>query len=187
MLLLLHLLFTCGVAGYAGILPIWEEVSRVRGRTEGLSTLNQTILRVIPSCWRVFGGRAHFSASLPLFAFVKNMSLMNPSLDPLCDGGAFTPLMTLQGTLEASTHGESYASLLAHHMDGQLASVESLQTAAQVHLALILSVDEVFRNLKPFPWWHCTSSPLGVNMRQKLQSSFISFRDWSSSTPRYRV
>ena len=34
----------------------------------------------------VFGGRAHFSASLSLLIFVRNVSLMNPSLDPYFSG-----------------------------------------------------------------------------------------------------
>ena len=39
-------------------------------------------MRGLTSCRQVLGGRDHFSASLPLLAFVKNVSLMNPSLDP---------------------------------------------------------------------------------------------------------
>ena len=54
---------------------------------EGLATLNQALTRGLTSCLRIFRGRAHFSASLPLLAFVKNMSLLNPSLDPACTGG----------------------------------------------------------------------------------------------------
>ena len=49
---------------------------------DGIATLNQALMRGLPSCRQIFGGRAHFSASLPLIAFVKNVSLMNPSLDP---------------------------------------------------------------------------------------------------------
>ena len=58
--------------------------------------------------------------------------------------------MTLQGTLEASTHGESYASLLAHHMDVQLASTYSFQTNTLVRLADILSADEALREFGNF-------------------------------------
>ena len=54
---------------------------------EGLATLIQSLMRGLPSCCRVFGGRAHFSASLLLLAFVKNMILLNPSLDPDCVWG----------------------------------------------------------------------------------------------------
>ena len=39
-LLLPRLRFTCGVAGDGDLPPIWEEVARVKGPTEGLSTLN---------------------------------------------------------------------------------------------------------------------------------------------------
>ena len=47
-----------------------------------------------------FEGRAHFSASLRLFAFVNNVSLIKPSLDLAClGGGGFTPWMTRQGTV----------------------------------------------------------------------------------------
>ena len=79
---LLHLRFACGVAGDLDLSPIWEEVARAKGRMEGLATFNQTLLRGIPCCRRVFGGRAHFSASIPLLAFVNKTSLLNPSLDP---------------------------------------------------------------------------------------------------------
>ena len=58
---------------------------------EGLATLNYALMRGLPSCCRIFGGRAHFSASTPLLAFVKHVSLMNPSLDPVCTGEGFTP------------------------------------------------------------------------------------------------
>ena len=56
-------------------------------KTEGLATLNQALMRGLPSCRRVFGGRAYFSASLPLHALVKKYSLVKPSLDAACPGG----------------------------------------------------------------------------------------------------
>ena len=77
---LLHLRFACGVAVDVDLPPIWEEVARVRVKMEGLATLNQALMRGLPSCLQVFGGRAHFSASLPLLVFVKNVSLLDPSL-----------------------------------------------------------------------------------------------------------
>ena len=40
LLSLLHLCFTCGVVGDADLPPIWEEVARVKGCTEGLYNLN---------------------------------------------------------------------------------------------------------------------------------------------------
>ena len=43
-----------------------------------------------------FGGRAHFSAYLPLLVLVKNVSLVNPSLDPDCARG-FQNLDDLSG------------------------------------------------------------------------------------------
>ena len=96
---------------------------------EGLATLNQTLLRGIPSCRRVFGGRAHFIASLPLLAFVKNAYLLNHSLDLACDEGVFTPWMTHQGVVEASTREGEDASLLAQKLDCWLALAESICTA----------------------------------------------------------
>ena len=51
------------VDGYP--IPIWEAVAREKGRMEGLATLNQTLMRGLPSCCRVSGGRANFSASPP--------------------------------------------------------------------------------------------------------------------------
>ena len=61
----LHLHFACGVAGDYDLPPLWEAVALGRGKTEGLATLNQALMRGLPSCRRVFGGRAHFSAFLP--------------------------------------------------------------------------------------------------------------------------
>ena len=94
---LLHLRFVCGVAADVDLTPIWESVARGRGNTDGPATLNQALMRGLSSCRRIFGGRAHFSPSLPLLAFVKNVSLLNPSLDPAYTGGGFTPWLTRQG------------------------------------------------------------------------------------------
>ena len=66
---LLHLFFVCGVTGDGGLPPIWEAVARGRGSMEGLENLNQTLMWVLPSCCRLFGGRDHFSAP-PLPAIV---------------------------------------------------------------------------------------------------------------------
>ena len=95
--MILYLRFACGVGGEADLTPIWEEVARVKGRMEGLYTLNQTLLRGIPSCRRVFGGRANFRFSLPLLAFVKSVSLLKPSLDLACAGGGVHALDELPG------------------------------------------------------------------------------------------
>ena len=84
---LLYLRFVCGVAADVELTSIWESVSRGRSRMDGLAALNLALMRGLPSCRRVFGGRADFRASLPLIAFVKNVSLLNPSLDPDCTGG----------------------------------------------------------------------------------------------------
>ena len=138
---LFHPRFLCGVVGDSDLPPLWEAVALGRGKTEGLATLNQALMRGLPSCRRVFGGRAHFSASLPLLALVKNVSLMNPSLDPACAGGGFTPWLTRKGTVKASTRGGVYASLLSQHLDGRLASADSLQAAARVRLDAIPSAE----------------------------------------------
>ena len=61
----------------------------MKGHMEGLATLNQTLLRFLPSFRRVFGGREHFSASLPLLAFIKNVLLLNPPMThPVLWGGS---------------------------------------------------------------------------------------------------
>ena len=120
------------------------------GKTEGLATLNQALMRGLPSCWRVFGGRAHFSASLPLLALIKNVLLMNPSQDPACAWGGFTPWLTWQGTVKAPTRGVADASLLARQLDGRLESADSLRTAARVRLAAIPSAEEALRDLGTF-------------------------------------
>ena len=75
---------------------------------------------------------------------------MNPYLDPECAGGGFTPWLTRQGTVEASTRGGADASLLAQQLDGRLASADSLRTAARVCLAAIPSAEEALRNLGTF-------------------------------------
>ena len=77
---LLHLRFACGVTVDGDLPTIWEAVYREKGRMDGLATLNQALMRGLTSCRRVFRGRANFSASLPLLAFVKNVSLRNPYL-----------------------------------------------------------------------------------------------------------
>ena len=46
---LLYLRFSWVVAGDADLPPIWEEAARVKERMEGLSTLNHTLFRGIPS------------------------------------------------------------------------------------------------------------------------------------------
>ena len=61
------------VGGGADLPPIWEEVARVKEIIEGLATLNHTLSRGISLCQRVFRGRAHFRASIPLLVFVKNV------------------------------------------------------------------------------------------------------------------
>ena len=75
---------------------------------------------------RVFEGRYQFRSSLPLLAHVRNVSWVNPDLDPACTGGGgggpgFTPWMTRQGAVDAPTHGGADASLLAHQLDGSQA------------------------------------------------------------------
>ena len=83
----LHLRFTCGVAGDRNLPPILEAVEQGQGNTEELATLHQALMRGLPSCRQVFRWRAPFSASLQMIALVKNVSLTNPSLDPVCGGG----------------------------------------------------------------------------------------------------
>ena len=101
-----------------------------RGKTKGLATLNQALMRDLMSCRRVFGWRAHFSDSLPLISLVKNLLLLNPSLYPAYAGGGFTLWMDWLGTVKASTCGGADASLLYLQLDGRLELVDSLRTAA---------------------------------------------------------
>ena len=83
---------------------------------EGLSTLNHYLMLGLPSCCRVFGGRAHFSTYFLLLVFVKNMSLLNPSIDPAFTGGGVTPWLTYQGSFKAFTRGVADASLLVQKL-----------------------------------------------------------------------
>ena len=147
---LIHPHFACGVAGDADLTPIWEEVAHVKGCTEGLSTLNQTLLRGLPACQRIFRGREYFSASLPLLAFVKTVYFMNYSLEPASSGGGVTPWMTCQGMVRELTCRGLDAFILAQHLDGQMTSADPLRTSAQVHLAVVLSANEVIRDLGNF-------------------------------------
>ena len=147
---LLHLRFVCRVAVDVDLPPIWESFARGRGKMDGLATLNQALMRGLTSCRRIFGWSAHFSASLPLLAFVKNVSLLNPSLDPACTRGGFTPWLTRQGLVEASTRGCADASLLVQQLDGRLALADSLRMATRIRLAVIPSADEALCNLGTF-------------------------------------
>ena len=146
---LLHLCFTYRVAGDSHLPPIWEKVACAKGCTDGLATLNHNFLRGLPSCRRVFGGRAHLSAYLPPLAFVKSVSLLNPYLDSACTGGVI-PRMTHQGMVKESTHEGADVSLLAQQLDGRLVSERSLWTAPQVRLACIPSTDKALRDLGTF-------------------------------------
>ena len=49
-LFLLHLRFVYGVAGDSDLPPIWDAVALGRGKTEGLATFNQALMRGLPSC-----------------------------------------------------------------------------------------------------------------------------------------
>ena len=53
-LYLLHLRFSCRVAVDGDLPPIYEAVARVKGSMERLATLNQALMRVLTSCFRVF-------------------------------------------------------------------------------------------------------------------------------------
>ena len=118
-----------------------------------------------------------FSAYLPLLVFTNDMSLMNPSLEPDCDGGGVTPRMNHQGAVEALTCGGLEYSLLAQQLDGWLASTDYLQKYARVHLDLTPPADEVLRNLVTFSFVasHLFSAG-GGNTQKKLRRSSISLR-----------
>ena len=55
-----------------------------------------------------------------------------------------------QGTFKASTHEGADASVLAQHLDGRLASADSLWTSARFRLADILSADKALRDIGTF-------------------------------------
>ena len=59
----------------------------MKERTEGLCTLNHTLLMGLSSRRRVFGAREHFRASLTLLELINNVSLIDSYLDPACAGG----------------------------------------------------------------------------------------------------
>ena len=112
---------------------------------------------------------------------------MNPSLDPACaGGGGFTPWLTSQGKVEASTCGGANASLLVQNLDGCLASADSLQMDARFRLAAILSEEGALCDLVTFDF--IVSHLLSADGRHSsaVASSSVSLRYWRSSTPRYR-
>ena len=109
---LLHLRFACRVEMYRDLPPIWVWFVQVKGRMEGLATLNQVLIQGLSSYFLVIGGRSHFGALPPLLAFVKNMSLMNLSLDLDYTGGV-PPWLTRKEFFKSSTCGGDDASLLS--------------------------------------------------------------------------
>ena len=147
---LLHLRFACGVAGDSYLLPIRDAVAQGKGKTEGMFTLNQALMRGMPSCQRVFGGRAHFSASLPLLDLVNNVSLMDPYLYQACTGRRFTPWLTSQGKVDTSTCGGADTYLLNQQLDRRLVSTDSLQKATRVLLTATSPTKDALRNLGIF-------------------------------------
>ena len=147
---LLHLRFSFRLVVDVELPPIWKVIARGRGNMEGLATLNQALMRDLPSCCRIFGGGDHFSASLPLLVFVKNVILMNTSLDPACTGEGMTPWLTCQGLVDASNRGGTDVSLLMQQLDGHLVLADSLCMAVRVRLAVIPSTDESLRKLVTF-------------------------------------
>ena len=130
------------------------------GKMEKLATINQALMRGLYYCRRVFGGRAHFSASLPLLFLVRKVSLLNPYLDPACDWGEFTLWLTQQGMIKASTCGGTDASLMAQHLGRRLVLKDSLQTAVRVHLVAIPPAEEALsdRGMIDFVAFHLSST-----------------------------
>ena len=64
----------CVRCGGRNKLPtIWDAMTQGKGKTEGLATLKQALMRDLTSFRKVFGGREHFSASLPLLYLVLNV------------------------------------------------------------------------------------------------------------------
>ena len=125
-------------------------MNRSKGIADAMATLNQVLLWGIPSCWRVLGCRTHCSTSLLLLVFFKNVSLVNPSLDPACYGEVVASWVMHQVTVEALKRMRLDAYLLAQHLDGRLALAESLLTIACVHLAVTPSTDEALHDLGTF-------------------------------------
>ena len=95
--------------------------------------------------------------------------------------------MTRQGIEEVLTHGGSNASLLEKLMDGWLASEDSLRTADQVRLSVILSVDEALCDLGTFAFLELHLFFVGGFTQHNLQSSSIALRYCRSFTPMCRV
>ena len=94
---IIQLQFAYGVTGDGDLYPISEALERGKGRTEGLETLNQALMRGLPSGHRVFGGRAKLIASLPLLAFIKNVYLWNPPPIPSLRCRGVHPLSYMPG------------------------------------------------------------------------------------------
>ena len=147
----LHLRFPCGLAGVSDLPPIWDAVVQRRGNTEGLATLNQALMRGLPSFRKLFGGGGALQRLPPTARLHAKCFAHEPLPGPIVRWrGGFTLCLTSQGTVEASTCGGADASLLAHQIYGRLASADSLRTDARVRLAAILSVEEALFDLGTF-------------------------------------
>ena len=110
---------------------------------------------------------------------------MNPSLDPLCKVGGFTPWLMRQGSVEASTCGCDDASLLVHQLYCPLLLADSLGMVARFLLAVILSADKALSDLDTFAFLRRTSSLRSGATRLPSPCS-ASFRGSRSSKPSCR-
>ena len=75
---------------------------------------------------------------------------MKPSLDPAFAGEGFTPRLTSQVTVDASSDRGADASLFYQHLDGCLAKADSMRMAARDCLEAIPSAEEALCDLGPF-------------------------------------
>ena len=129
----------------------------------------------------------HFSAPLLQLFFVNNAPLWNRSLEQSCGGGWFTLWLKHQGIVEAPTYWGLDTSLLEHHLDGHLASEDSLWTYVWVHMAAILSVDEALRNLDTSAFVALYFLSAGGRHLSAMAETSAYLRYCRSSTPRCRV
>ena len=98
----------------------------------------------------------------------QKRELAEPLPRPCLHRGGFTPWLTCQGSVEASTRGGADASLLAQQLDGRLALADSLWMAVRICLAVIPSADESLRDLGTFDF---VASHLIVELLQPLNEA----------------
>ena len=133
----------CGPPSHLG-------VGRLGKRQDGRASHPESVLDegpaiFLPDLWR----EGAFQRLPPSTHVCKKRKPAKPLPRPGLHRG-FTPWLTRQGSVEASTRGGADTSLIAQKLNGRLASVNPLRMAVRVRLSVIPSADEALRDLGTF-------------------------------------